>query len=95
METPDDKFTAANVPVRPFHRFIPLSDHKNLFPLLMHHAQPRISDSVYLAPFRAIHKDWNLSAAASCLCLSCRYKEKAQNENTSWQPTPPAECVMP
>ncbi len=36
----------------------------------MHMLRSRISDSVYHIIQSDIHKDWNLSAVASCLCLS-------------------------
>lgn len=44
-----------------------------------------ISDSVYHIIESDIHKDWNLSMVASCLCLSpSLLKKKLKSENTSY-----------
>lgn len=60
-------------------------DHKKFISLLMHMLRSRISDSVYHIIQSDIHKDWNLSAVASCLCLSpSLLKKKLKNENTSY-----------
>ncbi len=44
-----------------------------------------VSDSVYQIIESDIHKDWNLSMVASCLCLSpSLLKKKLKSENTSY-----------
>lgn len=44
-----------------------------------------VSDSVYQIIESDIHKDWNLSIVASCLCLSpSLLKKKLKSENTSY-----------
>lgn len=51
----------------------------------MHILRSRISDSVYHIIESDIHKDWNLSMVASCLCLSpSLLKKKLKSENTSY-----------
>lgn len=58
---------------------------KKFISLLMHMLRSRISDSVYHLIQSDIHKDWNLSMVASCLCLSpSLLKKKLKNENTSY-----------
>lgn len=52
------------------HRAITLSRQQKFLSLLMHMLRSRISDSVYHIIESDIHKDWNLSLVASCLCLS-------------------------
>ncbi|HDC1420146.1 TPA: AraC family transcriptional regulator [Salmonella enterica] len=60
-------------------------DNKKFIPLLMHMLRNRISDSACHIIESDIHKDWNLSMVASCLCLSpSLLKKKLKNENTSY-----------
>ncbi|MCC8285003.1 AraC family transcriptional regulator [Escherichia fergusonii] len=68
--------------------FIVLSrflESKKFIPLLMYMLRSCVSDSVYHIIESDIHKDWNLSMVASCLCLSpSLLKKKLKSENTSY-----------
>ena len=60
-------------------------DSKKFISLLMYMLRNCISDSVYHIIESDIHKDWNLSMVASCLCLSpSLLKKKLKSENTSY-----------
>lgn len=60
-------------------------DSKKFLSLLMFILRSRISDSVYHIIESDIHKAWNLSQVASCLCLSpSLLKKKLKSENTSY-----------
>ncbi len=54
-------------------------DSKKFLSLMMYMLRNCVSDSVYQIIESDIHKDWNLSMVASCLCLSpSLLKEKAE-----------------
>ncbi|ENC3009243.1 AraC family transcriptional regulator [Escherichia albertii] len=60
-------------------------DSKKFLSLLMYMLRSCVSDSVYQIIESDIHKDWNLSMVASCLCLSpSLLKKKLKSENTSY-----------
>lgn len=60
-------------------------DSKKFMSLLMFMLRSRVSDSVYHLIESDIHKAWNLSQVASCLCLSpSLLKKKLKSENTSY-----------
>ncbi|APV99178.1 TPA: AraC family transcriptional regulator [Salmonella enterica subsp. enterica serovar Paratyphi A] len=84
METPDE-IVSERTRALLFTVLSRFLDHKKFISLLMHMLRSRISDSVYHIIQSDIHKDWNLSAVASCLCLSpSLLKKKLKNENTSY-----------
>ncbi len=56
-------------------------DSKKFLSLMMYMLRNCVSDSVYQIIESDIHKDWNLSMVASCLCLSPEsVKEKAEKQ---------------
>lgn len=60
-------------------------DSKKFLSLMMYMLRNCVSDSVYQIIESDIHKDWNLSMVASCLCLSpSLLKKKLKSENTSY-----------
>ncbi|TNT02475.1 AraC family transcriptional regulator, partial [Escherichia coli] len=60
-------------------------DSKKFVSLMMYMLRNCVSDSVYQIIESDIHKDWNLSMVASCLCLSpSLLKKKLKSENTSY-----------
>ncbi len=67
-------------------------DSKKFLSLMMYMLRNCVSDSVYQiieSDYQIIesdiHKDWNLSMVASCLCLSpSLLKKKLKSENTSY-----------
>jgi AraC family transcriptional activator of adiA len=60
-------------------------DSKKFVSLMMYMLRNCVSDSVYQIIESDIHKDWNLSMVASCLCLSpSLLKKKLREEETSY-----------
>ena len=60
-------------------------DSKKFLSLMMYMLRNCVSDSVYQIIESDIHKDWNLSMVASCLCLTpSLLKKKLKSENTSY-----------
>ncbi|MGQ7112951.1 AraC family transcriptional regulator, partial [Escherichia sp. TWPC-MK] len=71
-----------SMPISVLSRFL---DSKKFLSLMMYMLRNCVSDSVYQIIESDIHKDWNLSMVASCLCLSpSLLKKKLKSENTSY-----------